>query len=111
MLRSDFLRLGEKEYTDLRTDSIWMLPTLGTNTRPLRAMTTWWAVLYALSMLARYQPSGWTVMLDIDQSSDAPAVEYMLDQAHRVCANLLVRTLRDVRDSYLAAQEVPSSSE
>ena len=63
---------------------------------------TWWAVLYALSMLARYQPSGWTAILDIDKSPDAPAVEYLLDQAHRVCCNLIMQTMRDLRDAYNA---------
>ena len=54
-------------------------------------------------MLARYQPSAWTKMLDIDSSPDAPAVEYLLDEAHRICINLVVDALETAAKAALAA--------
>jgi hypothetical protein len=53
-------------------------------------------------MLARYQPSGWTKMLNIDTSPDAPAVEYLLDEAHRACVNLIVDVFQLVMMGFLA---------
>lgn len=42
---------------------------------------TWWAVLHALSMLARYEPAAWDQHRNIEGSTDAAAVEVLLDQA------------------------------
>jgi len=41
----------------------------------------WWAILYALSMLARYAPEAWAKVIDVDMSADAVAVEFMLEEA------------------------------
>ncbi|GAA3068577.1 hypothetical protein GCM10010464_35970 [Pseudonocardia yunnanensis] len=83
---------GPEIYSDRNalSKSTWVIPTLAGNDEPLKPIVTWWAVLFTLSMLARYQPSSWTKMLDIDSSPDAPAVEYLLDEAHRVCVNLIL---------------------
>ena len=35
-------------------------------------------------------------MLDIDSSPDAPAVEYLLDEAHRACINPIVAAFKTV---------------
>lgn len=63
---------------------------------PVGPLINWWAILYVLSMLARYQPSGWTRMLDVDSSPDATAIEFVLDEAHRVCVNLLAREFEEL---------------
>jgi hypothetical protein len=35
----------------------------------------WWAVLFTLSMLARYQPAEWATHVDVDTSSHAVPIE------------------------------------
>jgi hypothetical protein len=42
---------------------------------------TWWAILFALSMLARYYPTAWTHALDENSSPDAVLLERALDIA------------------------------
>lgn len=42
---------------------------------------SWWVVLYALSMLARYAPSKWTETLSLSDSGIASRVEFLLDAA------------------------------
>lgn len=61
--------------------SQWVAPAVAGNDRPLHPLLAWWAVLHALSMLARYEPAAWDRHRDIDGSIDAAAVEALLDQA------------------------------
>jgi hypothetical protein len=42
---------------------------------------TWWALLYGLSSLARYDPETWVAALDVDRSHDATSLEQLLDVA------------------------------
>lgn len=44
-------------------------------------LMTWWALLFGLSMLARYEPAGWAQALDLDSSSIAAPVIRCLDIA------------------------------
>ncbi len=39
-----------------------------------------WAVLLALSSLARYEPATWSKMIDIDQSAEANPIEHLLEE-------------------------------
>jgi hypothetical protein len=52
----------------LREDDRWVFPALGGSTTPLHPLLAWWALLYALSMLARYEPDTWTAHLTVDAS-------------------------------------------
>lgn len=61
--------------------SQWVAPAVAGNQQPLHPLIAWWAVLHALSMLARYEPAAWDRHRDIDASPDAAAVESLLDQA------------------------------
>lgn len=70
-------------------ESSWLIPCLAGNSHPLHTMATWWAILFALSMLARYEPSSWAKHLDISSSPNAAAIEHILDRAHQACANLI----------------------
>jgi hypothetical protein len=56
---------------------------------PLHPLMVWWAVLYALSMLTRYQPAEWTKLVDVNRSEQATAVEFVLDAALDVVPDLL----------------------
>ena len=64
-----------------REHDLLALPTVGRMSAPLDPFIAWWAVLFALSMMARYEPSYWTGMIRIDSSKDANAIENLLDQA------------------------------
>ncbi len=61
--------------------SLWVSPAIAGNEGPLHPLMAWWAVLFTLSMLARYEPAAWTQHRDIDASTDAIAVEALLDEA------------------------------
>ena len=42
---------------------------------------TWWALLYALSIYARYHPKEWVEALDIDSSVVGVTLERAMDRA------------------------------
>ena len=44
----------------------------------------WWALLYGLSILARYEPEQWIDALDINRCDLAVPIEAALDEALRV---------------------------
>ncbi|WP_394346715.1 YaaC family protein [Streptomyces dangxiongensis] len=56
-------------------------PALTGNSLPLHPLLTWWAVLYVLSMLARYEPAAWATTVNVDASKQAVPIEYLLDEA------------------------------
>ncbi|GAA1286473.1 hypothetical protein GCM10009609_60400 [Pseudonocardia aurantiaca] len=89
------MTFGHIIYGDRKYRRTYATPTLGKNTKPLDPIISWWAVLFALSMLARYRPSAWSAMLDVDRSSDATAIEHLMRRAHKVCANIIVWHLQE----------------
>ncbi len=64
-------------------------PTVGKAAAPLHPLMAWWAVLYALSMLTRYQPSQWTKLIDVNQCEQATAIEFVLDAALAAVPDLI----------------------
>lgn len=46
---------------------------------PVHPLMAWWMVLFAMSMLTRYQPVRWTEMIDVNWSEHATAIEYVLE--------------------------------
>ena len=62
-------------------NTAYLFPALGDNARPLHPLLAWWAILYALSMVARYEPVAWTEMTAINTSSEAASIEHLLDTA------------------------------
>lgn len=48
---------------------------------PVHPLMSWWMVLFAMSMLTRYQPDQWTQMIDVNRSEHATAVEFVLETA------------------------------
>jgi len=56
-----------------------------------RPLVTWWALLFGLSILARYEPETWGRAIDINTSPEA--VEHLLDSALDSLPELLYRTL------------------
>lgn len=77
-------------------DDRWAFPVLGAATQPLHPLLSWWAVLYTLSMLARYEPGIWAGHLDIDRSNDAVPVANALNVALDACPQLVLHAIRTV---------------
>jgi hypothetical protein len=69
----------------------WLRPAVGGIA--LSSLLTWWALLFGLSMLARYEPAGWMKELDYDSSDlAAPLGELLEIGLHRV-PELLLATI------------------
>lgn len=68
-------------------------PTVQGNDAVLAPLLTWWAVLYAFSMLARYHPRAWTRMLDVDRSAIAVPLENVLRRGCSAVPRLVVADL------------------
>ena len=78
--------------TRYRGESL-VLPTIAGADQVLHPLMVWWQVLYALSMLTRYEPARWTKMIDIDSCAQAVAIEYILDTALAAVPDLLDEAL------------------
>jgi hypothetical protein len=74
----------------------YIFPSIGGDQQALHPLLAWWAVLFALSMLARYQPNTWTACLDIDTSPYAEPLETLLDRALLTGPELLLHAIRSV---------------
>jgi hypothetical protein len=61
-------------------DSV-VTPAIGSMATGLHPFLALWAVLLALSSLARYEPATWSKMVDIDRSAEANAIEHLLEEA------------------------------
>jgi hypothetical protein len=60
----------------------WALPALNGMSEPVHPLLTWWAILLALSSLARYEPETWAHLIDVDRSaSPAVAIEHLMEEA------------------------------
>ncbi|MFJ1789667.1 YaaC family protein [Streptomyces anulatus] len=62
----------------------------------LHPLMAWWAVLYVLSMLARYQPAQWAKHIDIDVSTHAVPIEKSLERALTHLPTLIADTIDEV---------------
>jgi hypothetical protein len=74
----------------------WVFPALGGADIPLHPLLAWWALLYALSMLARYEPASWTSALDVDEQSTAVTLQGALSLALDTCPQLILHAIRAV---------------
>ncbi|MEU4339569.1 YaaC family protein [Micromonospora lupini] len=72
----------------------WVFPSVGQMTDALHPLIAWWAILFGLSMMARYEPANWYAMTQIDSSPDANAIEHVLDQALDVIPSILLEGVR-----------------
>jgi YaaC-like Protein len=77
-------------------DDRWVFPLIDGGSQPLHPLLAWWAVLFTLSMLARYEPSGWISHLDVNQSLDAVPLESALAAALDTCPLLILHAIREV---------------
>ena len=75
--------------------ALYLRPSLGPSGRVPSVLMTWWAVLLALSQLARYVPGAWTAALDRDNSTFAVPIEIGLRTAQRIMPRLVLHALID----------------
>ncbi len=87
---------AEAHSTCYRLSDRYVFPAVGANTASLHPIMAWWAVLFALSMLARYHPEAWADHIAVDSSKVAVAIERLLMEALTVVPELLLRTIMDM---------------
>ncbi|WP_371797169.1 YaaC family protein [Streptomyces sp. NBC_01718] len=75
--RREYLRTMTRPYAGAR----YFLPVLSSMKQELHPLMAWWAVLYSLSMLARYQPAVWVKLISVDDSQHAVPIERLLERA------------------------------
>jgi hypothetical protein len=56
----------------------------------------YWAVMYVLSRLARYEPRDWLKLISVSASRDAVAIEYLLDEAQSALPELAHTAIEQV---------------
>jgi len=71
----------------------WIRPAVCDAQDPPSLLMTWWAILYALSMVARYHPVEWVSALNLDASTAAVVLGRALDVALDVLPELVWDTL------------------
>ena len=71
----------------------WLRPDLNEAGDFLWPLMTWWALLYGLSMLARYHPAEWTAALQVDESAETVPLEAALDQALNAVPHFVLEAL------------------
>jgi hypothetical protein len=69
---------------------------LGDPPRSTYPLMIWWAILYVLSMLTRYEPEGWAKVVDVNTSPDAVPVEFLLEEALSVIPEEMHRAILQV---------------
>ncbi len=76
--------------------STYLIPAVAGNDRPLHPLMSWWALLYALSMLSRYQPTEWLNHINVNSSPHAVALESLLDTALDAVPRLIYSTIMEM---------------
>ncbi|MGW5202988.1 YaaC family protein [Streptomyces spiralis] len=74
----------------------YFLPVLPLKKRELHPLMAWWALLYTLSMLARYEPSTSVKLISIDDSQHAVPIERLLERALNHLPVLIADTITEV---------------
>ena len=72
----------------------WLRPAICGTEDPPSLLVTWWAVLFGLSMLARYHPVEWVAALDPDSSAEAVVLELALNVALEVVPELVLEAVQ-----------------
>lgn len=84
--------LEEVAPLDCYTGEYWLRPELSDNSSPSE-LITWWALLYALSMLARYEPAAWFRALAYDTSPLAAPLGELLRVGVEVVPEMVLGAL------------------
>jgi hypothetical protein len=73
----------------------FLRPGLGKDGEEVNLLMTWWASLFALSALARYEPARWRAALDVESSALGVVLEDVLDTAQARVPTLLYEALTE----------------
>jgi len=73
----------------------WLRPSIENDADPPSPLMTWWAVLFTLSMLARYHPVSWVEALNLNTSRVAVTFERVLRKAVDAVPQLVFEALAD----------------
>jgi hypothetical protein len=73
--------------------SLYFFPAIGSDKRAIHPLMAWWAVLFALSMLARYHPAEWAAHIDVDRSRHAVLLENLLKEAMEIVPSLILEAI------------------
>jgi hypothetical protein len=91
-IHGHWLAIEQLAPLDLYTEQRWLRPLLGGGTS-LSVLMTWWALLHALSMLARYEPAAWARALAYDSSSLAAPLAELLRCGLELIPQLVLESL------------------
>ena len=69
---------------------------------PPHPLVVWWAILFALSMLARYEPDRWTQHTSVASSPEAVPVENLLTSAMSAVPETLLQAFTQLLDQHAA---------
>ena len=75
---------------------LWLFPRAGDTGPSMHPLMTWWAVLFTLSMLARYQPAEWAAHINVDDSPHAVPIERLLARAISTIPELVAEAIEQV---------------
>ncbi|ADX75207.1 hypothetical protein Asphe3_41420 (plasmid) [Pseudarthrobacter phenanthrenivorans Sphe3] len=68
-------------------------PSLDDSNLPAHPFMLWWAVLFTLSRLARYEPSVWLKLTSVAEDPSAVPIEYILNEAIRAVPELALNAI------------------
>lgn len=63
-----------------RQENAYVYPSVGANDQAQHPLMTWYLVMYASSMLARYYGAAWRRLLDKDESIEAALLEHFIQE-------------------------------
>ncbi|MGC4952992.1 YaaC family protein [Actinomadura citrea] len=74
----------------------YLFPAITGRGQTMHPLMAWWAVLFVLSMLARYEPARWGAHIAVDSSPHAVTLERILGRAREVVPQVVAETLQEV---------------
>lgn len=77
----------------------WAFPDVGAADRAPHPLMLWWALLFALSMRARYEPVSWLRDLDVNINPLAATLEHALDLAVTTVPALVAELFTELASS------------
>jgi len=90
--KREFIRTRARKHVGTQ----YFFPTIGSGDRGIHPLMAWWAVLFVLSMLARYQPSEWSEHIDVNNSRHAVPIEALLKDAVESLPYLIAEAIDEV---------------
>jgi len=77
----------------------------------LNSLMTWWALLYGLSMVARYEPGAWVSALDLDRPGLAAQLTELMDAALEAVPVLVLEALTGQSKELSSSEDLRDGSD